>query len=70
MKLYTYERSRSSIFRTCGYGHGAEWWTEFISTLRIFGYDSVFVDRTRRQRSLTGRGLDQGRQFSEWNCKS
>ena len=35
------ERARGWIFRTCGYGHGAEWWTEFVSTLRMFGYDSV-----------------------------
>ena len=35
------ERNRSWIFRTCGYGHGAEWWSEFISTLRMFGYDYV-----------------------------
>ncbi|MGA3088179.1 MAG: sugar phosphate isomerase/epimerase [Terriglobales bacterium] len=40
-KPYTEERARGWIFRTCGYGHGAEWWTEFISTLRMFGYDSV-----------------------------
>jgi sugar phosphate isomerase/epimerase len=40
-KPYTEERNRSWIFRTCGYGHGPEWWTEFISTLRMFGYDSV-----------------------------
>lgn len=40
-KPYTEERQRSWIFRTCGYGHGAEWWKEFISTLRMFGYDSV-----------------------------
>jgi sugar phosphate isomerase/epimerase len=40
-KPYTDERRRGWIFRTCGYGHGAEWWTEFISTLRIFGYDYV-----------------------------
>jgi sugar phosphate isomerase/epimerase len=38
-KPYTDERNRSWIFRTCGYGHGAEWWSEFISTLRMFGYD-------------------------------
>ena len=24
-----------------GYGHGPEWWTGFVSTLRMFGYDSV-----------------------------
>jgi sugar phosphate isomerase/epimerase len=40
-KPYTEERKRSWIFRTCGYGHGAEWWSEFVSTLRMFGYDSV-----------------------------
>ena len=40
-KLYTEERGRAWIFRTCGYGHGAEWWREFISTLRMFGYDGV-----------------------------
>ncbi|MGD0830410.1 MAG: sugar phosphate isomerase/epimerase [Terracidiphilus sp.] len=40
-KPYTDERKRGWIFRTCGYGHGAEWWSEFISTLRLFGYDYV-----------------------------
>src|SRR5246127_3745127 len=40
-KKYTDERNRAWIFRTCGYGHGAEWWSEFISTLRMFGYDYV-----------------------------
>ena len=38
---YTDEKNRSWIFRTCGYGHGAEWWREFVSTLRMFGYDYV-----------------------------
>ncbi len=40
-KPYTDERHRGWIFRTCGYGHGAEWWKEFVSTLRMFGYDDV-----------------------------
>ena len=40
-KPYTEERERGWSFRTCGYGHGAEWWSEFISTLRMFGYDYV-----------------------------
>jgi sugar phosphate isomerase/epimerase len=40
-KPYTDERHRSWIFRTCGYGHGEEWWREFVSTLRMFGYDDV-----------------------------
>jgi sugar phosphate isomerase/epimerase len=38
---YTEERRRGWIFRTCGWGHGAEWWKEFVSTLRMFGYDGV-----------------------------
>jgi sugar phosphate isomerase/epimerase len=40
-KKYTDERNRAWIFRTIGYGHGAEWWGEFISTLRMYGYDYV-----------------------------
>jgi sugar phosphate isomerase/epimerase len=40
-KPYTKERDRSWIFRTVGYGHSAEWWSEFISTLRMYGYDYV-----------------------------
>jgi sugar phosphate isomerase/epimerase len=40
-KPYTDERTRGWIFRTCGYGHGEEWWREFVSTLRMFGYDYV-----------------------------
>ena len=40
-KSYTDERNRSWIFRTVGYGHAFGWWKEFVSTLRMFGYDSV-----------------------------
>ncbi len=40
-RLYTDERNRAWIFRTCGYGHGEEWWREFVSPLRMFGYDYV-----------------------------
>ena len=40
-KKYTDERNRAWIFRTVGYGHGPEWWNEFVSTLRMYGYDYV-----------------------------
>jgi sugar phosphate isomerase/epimerase len=40
-KNYSDERNRGWIFRTCGYGHDAAWWKEFVSTLRLFGYDYV-----------------------------
>jgi sugar phosphate isomerase/epimerase len=40
-KRYTDEQNRAWIFRACGFGHSYAWWTEFISTLRMFGYDYV-----------------------------
>jgi sugar phosphate isomerase/epimerase len=40
-KKYTDEANRAWIFRACGYGHSNQWWTEFISTLRMYGYDYV-----------------------------
>ena len=32
---------RAWAFRTVGYGHGEEWWRDFVSTLRLIGYDGV-----------------------------
>ena len=40
-KPYKDEANRAWIFRTVGYGHGAEFWTNFVSTLRLVGYDDV-----------------------------
>jgi sugar phosphate isomerase/epimerase len=40
-KHYGDELNRSWIFRTVGYGHGADFWTDFISMLRTVGYDGV-----------------------------
>ena len=40
-KHYGDELNRSWIFRTCGYGHSLEWWKDFVSTLRMVGYDHV-----------------------------
>ena len=40
-KKYTDERNRAWIFRTVGYGHARDFWAEFISTLRMYGYDYV-----------------------------
>lgn len=38
-KHYGLEAQRSWLFRTCGYGHGHEWWKAFFSALRVAGYD-------------------------------
>ncbi|HDN67377.1 MAG TPA: sugar phosphate isomerase/epimerase, partial [Firmicutes bacterium] len=40
-KSYGDEIHRSWIFRTVGYGHGHEFWKDFVSTLRMVGYDDV-----------------------------
>ena len=32
---------RSWDYRTVGYGHGASWWRDFVSTLRLMGFDGV-----------------------------
>ncbi|MCD6407770.1 sugar phosphate isomerase/epimerase [bacterium] len=40
-KSYLDEPNRSWIFRTVGYGHGADFWNDFVSTLRMIGYDGV-----------------------------
>ncbi len=41
VKHYGDEINRAWIFRTCGYGHGYDWWSDFISTLRMVGYDGA-----------------------------
>ena len=33
--------TRSWLFRTVGYGHGASFWCDFVSALRLVGYDDV-----------------------------
>ncbi|MFA7099628.1 MAG: sugar phosphate isomerase/epimerase [Eubacteriales bacterium] len=40
-KHYSEELERSWIFRTVGYGNGFDYWKEFISTLRLIGYDDI-----------------------------
>ncbi len=40
-KPYSDEMNRSWIFRTVGYGHDADFWCDFVSTLQMVGYDDV-----------------------------
>jgi len=40
-KSYAELNTRSWVFRTCGYGHGDEFWKPFISMLKMKGYDGV-----------------------------
>ncbi len=40
-KSYGRILERSWVFRSVGYGHGVEWWKDFVSNLRMVGYDYV-----------------------------
>jgi sugar phosphate isomerase/epimerase len=40
-KHYGDEINRAWVFRSVGYGHGAETWKEIVSNLRMVGYDDV-----------------------------
>ena len=40
-KHYSDEIGRAWVFRTVGYGHGEDFWREFVSNLRLVGYDRV-----------------------------
>ena len=40
-KSYGDEINRSWIFRTVGYGHSESFWKDFVSTLRLIGYNGV-----------------------------
>jgi sugar phosphate isomerase/epimerase len=62
-KPYTDERNRGWIFRTCGYGHGAEWWKEFVSTLRMYGYDGALSIEHEDSLLSPGEGLARATQF-------
>ena len=40
-KHYSEELRRSWMFRTVGYGSSRQFWCDFISSLRMVGYDHV-----------------------------
>jgi sugar phosphate isomerase/epimerase len=62
-KKYTDERRRSWIFRSVGYGHDAGWWSEFISTLRMYGYDYVLSIEHEDSLMSTEEGLAKAAAF-------
>jgi sugar phosphate isomerase/epimerase len=60
---YSDEKNRAWIFRTCGYGHGASWWKEFLSTLRICGYDGAISIEHEDSLMSPGEGLSKAAEF-------
>ena len=64
-KKYTDEQNRGWMFRTVGYGHGADWWGEFISTLRMYGYDYVLSVEHEDSLMSAEEGLTKAVRFLE-----
>jgi sugar phosphate isomerase/epimerase len=62
-RKYTDERNRAWIFRSVGYGHDAGWWSEFISTLRMCGYDYVLSIEHEDSLMSTEEGLAKAARF-------
>jgi len=56
-KSYTREIERSWIFRSVGWGHGADDWKEMISELRLAGYDDVLSIEHEDSLMSTDEGL-------------
>lgn len=62
-KHYSDIEHRAWSFRTVGYGHGAEFWAGFISTLRIGGYDGALSIEHEDALMSPSEGLRKGVEF-------
>ncbi len=62
-KSYLDEFNRSWIFRTVGYGHGFDFWKDFVSTLRMVGYDGVLSIEHEDSLMSTMEGLKKAIKF-------
>jgi sugar phosphate isomerase/epimerase len=52
-------KKRAWVFRTCGYGHGDEFWRPFISMLRLYGYDGVISIEHEDSLMSTNEGFEK-----------
>ncbi|MBM4036634.1 MAG: sugar phosphate isomerase/epimerase [Planctomycetes bacterium] len=62
-KHYGDEFNRAWIFRTCGYGHGEGFWRDFVSALRLSGYDHVLSIEHEDSLMTTGEGIAKAAAF-------
>ncbi len=62
-KHYGDEINRAWIFRTVGYGHGPEFWYDFVSTLRLCGYDGTLSMEHEDSLMSPAEGLRKGVDF-------
>jgi len=62
-KHYRELAKRAWTFRTVGYGHGAEFWNNFVSTLRFIGYDGVISIEHEDPLMSVNEGLSKAIEF-------
>ncbi len=62
-KPYSDEIHRAFLFRTVGYGHGREFWTDMISTLQMVGYDDVLSIEHEDSLMSVEEGLSKAARF-------
>ncbi len=62
-KHYRDELNRSWIFRTVGYGHPRHFWCNFVSALRMTGYDGVLSMEHEDSLMTPREGLEKGVRF-------
>lgn len=62
-KHYSLEKERAWVFRSVGYGHGEDWWREFISQLRLVGYDRVLSIEHEDSLMTIDEGLEKAVRF-------
>jgi len=62
-KPYSDEKNRAWLFRTVGYGHDEKWWRDFVSTLRMCGYDGTLSMEHEDSLMTPLEGLRKGVEF-------
>lgn len=62
-KSYADEINRSWIFRTVGYGHPADFWNDFVSTLRMTGFDGTLSIEHEDSLMSAKEGLEKAAAF-------
>ncbi len=56
---YADEAARSWLFRSIGYGHGATFWKDFVSELRMVGYDGALSIEHEDSLTSSREGLEK-----------
>ncbi len=64
-KHYGNVSGRAWNFRTVGYGHGTNFWNDFVSTLRLIGYDWVLSIEHEDPLMTVEEGIDKSIGFLE-----